>query len=123
MLTGLFNNLFRHDEPPAPAPPATALPSELVLAIETAEVFWRPSRANDDEAGPIVNVVGVGRWVYNTADEAADRVARAYPELPRNLCLRAAHLIYAQVGRRNAAPRNLRSRRTDRPLTTDYTEP
>lgn len=123
MLRGVLS-LFQREDVSAPAPPATALPAELVLAIESAEVYWRPSRADDAEAGPIVRIVGMGSWVFRDVEDAADRVARAYPDLPRNMCLRAGHLVWAQVGRRNAEARDLRAgARPDRPLTTDYMEP
>ncbi|MCB1350043.1 MAG: hypothetical protein KDK11_15920 [Maritimibacter sp.] len=115
-------SLFQGDDTPTPAPPPSALPAELVLAIETCEAYWRASRLDDGEALPIVTVAGLGSWVYRTTDDAADRVARTYPDLPRHLCARAARLIEAQIGRRNNAKRLLGQRRKD-PYPTDWMEP
>lgn len=114
--------MFQRDDAPAPAPAPSALPAELVLAIQTSEVYWRASRSDDDEAMPIVTVAGLGSWVYRTTADAADRVARTYPELPHHLCVRAARLVEAQIGRRNTAKRLRGSRRRD-PYPTDWMEP
>lgn len=97
----------------------SALPADLVVAIDAAEVFWRPSRADDEEAGPIVRVVGLGRWVFSDLSETADRVVRAYPELPSHLCSRAAKLILAQIARRNRESAGRRPRCWD-PLWREY---
>ncbi len=79
----------------------SALPRELMIAIEGAPVIWRPSRDDDEEAGPIVTVFGVGSWVWDGISDAQARVARSYPELSPRHCERAATLIRAQIGRRN----------------------
>lgn len=107
-MLGMFANLFRAapaeiegaaDDMAARAP--RYLPDELVLSIDTAEVFWRPSRADDEDAAPVVRIVGVGMWCFNGIQDAAERVAKAYPDLPPAHCHRAAKLISAHIGRRN----------------------
>ncbi len=109
LLTSLFGGGSAPGWPPAPS----SLPHELLLAIETAHVLWRPSRADDEEAGPIVVVVGVGRWVWDGVEDAAARVAKSYPELPAAHHTRAAKLICGQIGRRNRQAFGKRGTRGD----------
>lgn len=108
-LTSLFGGGSANGGPPAPS----SLPRELLLAIETAQILWRPSRADDEEAGPIVMVVGVGRWVWDGVEDAAARVAKSYPELPGAHHTRAAKLIRGQIGRRNRQAFGKRGKRGD----------
>ena len=89
------------------------LPFELVVAIEAAEVFWRPSRADDDDAMPVVRIVGIGNWVFVDIADTAGRVARAFPDLPLPHCRRAAKLIAAQIGVRNRQAFNRRRSRVN----------
>ncbi|MBC7147669.1 MAG: hypothetical protein H5U24_20095 [Thioclava marina] len=126
MIAMLFG---RAHEPAADTPRAVAaderraLPRELLIAIEGASVFWRPSREDDDTAGPIVVVVGVGRWVWDGVADAQERVARSYPELAPRHCQRAARLIRGQIGLRNRqAFRRSEARRSalDRALDEEH---
>lgn len=80
------------------------LPVELVLAIESAFVYWRASREDDEDAAPIIHIATLGNWSYRDREEAVRRIERNYPELPRKHCIRAAKLIEAQIGRRNRLP-------------------
>lgn len=119
LLTSLFGGSSADAGPPAPS----SLPQELLLAIETAHVLWRPSRADDEEAGPIVVVVGVGRWVWDGVEDAAARVAKSYPELPSAHHTRAAKLIRGQIGHRNRqafGKRGPRGDHIDRALARDH---
>lgn len=88
------------------------------MAITGAEVYWRPSRADDEDCAPIVGVVGLGNWAFTDLESAAERVERAYPELSRKLCIRAARLISNQIGRRNRGVRQLPPRRD--PIDREY---
>lgn len=74
---------------------------ELLLAIETMTVTWRPSRQGDDISGPIVVVATLGGWTWQDRDHTKARVQAKYPELSAQECVRAAKLIEAQIGKRN----------------------
>lgn len=115
----MFNALSRLVGAVGEAPLPSTVPHELVVAIEAADVFWRPSRSDDDEAGPVVFVVGLGRWAWTDRADAAERIARVYPELPNRLCVRAAKLIQAQIARRNRQALSPGRTRRD-PLQRDH---
>lgn len=101
---------------------ADALPDEIVLAIDTANVIWRPSR-QDDDAAAVVFVAGVGRWAFDGIDDAACRVQRANPDLPKRHCQRAARLIASKIRQQHfalhRAGRNRGRRRFD-PMRADH---
>jgi hypothetical protein len=84
--------------------------NELLLAIETAFIAWRPSRQGDETAGPIVRLATIGSWEWSDRLDAKNRIAAKYPELADTDCVRAAKLLEAQIGKRNLqAYRKVRS--------------
>ncbi len=122
-MFGLLASIFGSGTADGGPPASQSLPHELLLAIDTAHVLWRPSRADDEEAGPIVVVVGVGRWVWDGIEDATARVAKSYPELPGTHHTGAAKLIRAQIGRRNRqafGKRGPRGDHIDRALAADH---
>lgn len=102
---------------------ADALPDEIVLAIDTANVIWRPSRQDDEDAAAVVFVAGVGRWAFDGIADAASRVQKAYPDLPERHCQRAARLIASKIRQQHLAlhraGRNRGRRRFD-PMRADH---
>lgn len=81
--------------------PGDGLPEELSLVIAQATILFRPGRSDDDDGRLLVRVTGLGMWFWDGERDAADRVSRAYPELTRRACLKAARLIGGEVGRHN----------------------
>ncbi|KIC40157.1 hypothetical protein RA27_15105 [Ruegeria sp. ANG-R] len=75
--------------------------NELLIAIDACRVIWRPSRAGDETAGPIVRVPTIGSWTWSTRKDAKARVAAKYPDLDEKACARAAKLIEWQIGKHN----------------------
>ncbi|ETD87904.1 hypothetical protein ACTTAL_12745 [Rhodobacter capsulatus] len=111
MLGALLDRLAGGRGAPAPAhKPTDRLPAELVAAIEGAAVFFRSGP--DGDAVPVVRVPGLGMWKHEGLAETADRIGRAWPELTRRACLKAAELVAAQCGKRNWADMRGRPRRS-----------
>jgi len=75
--------------------------NEILIAIDATQVIWRPSRAGDETAGPIVRVPTLGSWTWSTRKDAKARVAAKYPEFDEKTCARAAKLIEWQIGKQN----------------------
>ncbi|WP_420023556.1 hypothetical protein ACN9JG_04060 [Cereibacter azotoformans] len=84
-------------------PAGGRLPAELALSIEAATIVFRPGAGNGDEARVHVELPGVGRWWFDGIEDAAERIGRTWADVctPAQLH-RAARLLAAEVGRRNA---------------------
>lgn len=98
MLAAFLDRMTGGRAAPAPAL-SDRLPPELVAAIEGAAIFFR--LGEDGDAVPVVRIAGLGMWKHDGIAETADRIGRAWPELSRRACLKAAELVAAQCGRRN----------------------
>jgi|GEM_PF-5239132 len=75
------------------------IPHELLVAIENASVFIRSSQNETGEKYVIVSVANLGHWTFDGVQHTSDRISRAYPELNRRSCTKAAKLISAVVKR------------------------
>jgi len=107
--------LFRRTPPdlPAPSPVRTnQLPPDLVQAVQTASVIKRNDP--DPETGEerqVVRVVGIGMFPWSGLDPAADRIARAWPEISDRAAQRAAQLLAAELAALDHAGRRRGRRR------------
>lgn len=79
----------------------TDIPAELVAAIESAMVTPRGTGGEDDEPRMMIKIVGLGAFYWEGLQPAAERISRAYPDLPAATCRKAARLIASVVGSRN----------------------
>jgi hypothetical protein len=116
-MWGRVRNLFRggvtaSEDPATEAleaatPKSETLPPDLVAAIESALVTWRHFEGNEDKdeasySSAVVRVTGLGGlWRFDGIAEAAERVAKHYPDLTPQACRRAAKMIAAEIGKRN----------------------
>ncbi|MDO6458050.1 hypothetical protein Q4494_13250 [Celeribacter halophilus] len=101
----------------AATPKSETLPPDLVAAIESALVTWRHFEGNEDKdeasySSAVVRIVGLGgMWRFDGIAEAAERVAKHYPDLTPQACRRAAKMIAAEIGKRNLEAHRQSSRR------------
>ncbi|ULB09135.1 hypothetical protein ORIO_04230 [Cereibacter azotoformans] len=83
-------------------PAGGRLPAELALAIEAANVIFRPGAGSGDDDRVYVELPGVGRWLFDGNEDAAERIGRVWGgALSPAQLHRAARLLAAQIGRRN----------------------
>jgi hypothetical protein len=78
-------------------PARRSIPPELLTAIELATVAER-SPADDGSPRILIRASGLGSWQWSGTTDAADRVARHFPDLPPAACRRAATLVAGRIG-------------------------
>lgn len=110
----------------AATPQSDTLPPELVAAIGSALVTWRHFRGDPDKgeasySSAVLRVIGLGgMWRFDGIAEAAERVAKHYPDLTPQACRRAAKMIAAEIGKRNLDAHRRGSRRSGSWRATDW---
>lgn len=105
MIGVLLRMFSRPKSDPAPVtteavPRSSVLPAEIVAAIECVTVIFRQSRADDDDAAPIIWGT-FGRWAWNGTSDAANRILKVWPDLSEKQAMRAAKLLAGQIARQN----------------------
>ena len=87
---------------PGDTPAGGRLPAELALAIGAANIVFRPGAGTGDDPRVYVELPGVGRWLFDGNEDAAERIGRVWGDVlsPAQLH-RAARLLAAEIGRRN----------------------
>jgi hypothetical protein len=111
----MLSRFFRRPAPDLPAPPpvrTNALPPYLVQAVQTVSVIKRNEA--DPETGEervIVSLPNVGTFAWSGIEPAAEKFARAWPELSDAAAQRAAQLLGAELAALDRAGRRRGRRR------------
>lgn len=82
-------------------PEQTGIPAELTAAIEAAAVTFRDFGGEDEAPRVLVKVTGLGAFYWEGLKPTAERISRAFPNLPAPTCRKAARLVADAVASRN----------------------